>query len=323
MSTTTAAAPRLIAGPDATREQWLAERRKGVTATEIAAVMGLSPWESPYSLFYRKLGELPEIEDNDAMRWGRRLESAVIAEFTERHPELHVAPGGLYAGAVRTWQLATPDGLLYADGATQAPIAGLEVKTAGSYDGWGDEGTDDIPLQYRCQALWQLDVLGVDEVRFAVLFTHARKYREYLVQRDEDDLTLMRTAGSDFLDQLATGVPPAVDWRPETAKALKNLHPGLVDVAVEVPVDVADEYDEARAAAKVADERKQLAENRLRELIGDGKTAVCGDRKVASRSVYDQTRIDTDRLAREFPDAYAACSKTTTVNKLNPARRAS
>jgi hypothetical protein len=37
-------------------------------------------------------------------------------------------------------------------------------------------------------------------------------------------------------------------------------------------------------------------------------------------SVFSRGGIDADRLRREFPDAYAACRTTTTVDKLTPSR---
>src|SRR5258708_35784072 len=72
----------------APREEWLAARRQGITAGEVAAVMGVSSWESPYSLFYRKTGDLPEQGDNEAMRLGRHLEDYVWQRFAELHPHV-------------------------------------------------------------------------------------------------------------------------------------------------------------------------------------------------------------------------------------------
>ena len=50
------------------RAEWLKAREGGIGASEVAAVVGLSKWDSPYSLFLRKTGQVPPIEENDAMR---------------------------------------------------------------------------------------------------------------------------------------------------------------------------------------------------------------------------------------------------------------
>ena len=35
-------------------DEWLAEREKGIGASEVAAILGLSPWDTPFSLWLKK-----------------------------------------------------------------------------------------------------------------------------------------------------------------------------------------------------------------------------------------------------------------------------
>jgi predicted phage-related endonuclease len=46
----------LVCGTD-DREAWLAARRTGVTATDIAVILGLVTWDSPFALHHRKQGD--------------------------------------------------------------------------------------------------------------------------------------------------------------------------------------------------------------------------------------------------------------------------
>ena len=127
---------RLILTPAAAvdRATWLAARRQGVTASEIAAVLGISPFTSAFNLFYVKAGVIDEEYDDDRLSLGRHLEPWVAERFAAAHPEFTVrAPGGLWANAVRTWQLATPDAVLY-DGAGSEPVGVAEFKTSATYD---------------------------------------------------------------------------------------------------------------------------------------------------------------------------------------------
>lgn len=322
---------RLILGPDATRDEWLAERKHGVTASEIAAILGLSPWESARSLYHLKRGEVGDDTDADHMRWGRRLEAPIADEFADRHPEFSVLPGGLFAHDERPWQLATPDRLLYDGSPTyglverdgeidREPTSALEIKTGASLDEWGDDGSDEIPTHYRCQVLWQMDVLGVPEARVALLVA-GRTYREYTVTRDEDDIAFMRDAARDFLDSVDLGTPPDVDDTAATQRVLKQLHPDLDDIEVEIDRKVAHEYRKACGAARVAATRKTQAENQLREQLGNGRYAMHAGVKIATRSVHQHRSIDTKRLRADQPDLADAYTKKTTVNKIQPAPR--
>ena len=60
------------------REQWLQERTKDVTSTEVSALYGLSPYKTEFELFHEKRdGLVVNIQSNERMRWGNRLEAAI------------------------------------------------------------------------------------------------------------------------------------------------------------------------------------------------------------------------------------------------------
>lgn len=315
-------------------ERWHELRRAGVTASEIAAVMGLSKWDSPFSLYWKKVNGWAT-EDSDVMSTGRHLEPSIADWwFAECDPLENVVPGraGLYAHPERPWQLATPDRLIqlpcdwcdaagervdprtgdYVDcqgcGGTAAagpPIALLECKwVAHSWDGWGEQDTDDIPVYYRAQCQWQLDVLGVDEVFVAALGPGG--FRAYRVQRDETDLKLMRAAGAAFHQRLVEQDPPDLDSHSATLGALKRLHPSVGDGEVSVTADLAEEYRQARTAKKAAEVRVDACEVLIRAALGsEFNRAVCNGKSVASRSVFDRKGFYVE---------------PTTIDKLTPGR---
>jgi putative phage-type endonuclease len=288
----------LVLPGTAAEADWLDARRKGVTASEIAPLMGLSNWTSPYALFHRKLGNLPEQEDNLSMVVGRHFEGFVADLFYERHPEFTALGNGqeLYAHPDRPWQMATPDRLLYPE--CYPPwlpdiadvLAVLECKTSSSYDEWGEDGSDDIPVKYRCQVLWQCDVLGVGAWFVACLFMHSRKLRVYHGEVDDQaraDLDLMRAEAEIFLRMVQRGDEPPVDWRPATGDALKALHPDLEDRTAVVTLTLASQYRRACAAYKRAEQRKKLADHKLRHAAGNA--ARISDKRgdaVAQHQIY-------------------------------------
>jgi putative phage-type endonuclease len=323
------------ATPD--NERWHELRRAGITASEIAAVMGISPWESPFSCYWRKVCGW-RTDDSDIMSTGRRLEGAIADWWaTQNGPYLIVHEAGLYAHSDRPWQLATPDRLIcdpqmhdnpFPDDpsyehrhADEDVIALLEVKwLAYSWDGWGEPGTDQIPVYYRAQALWQLDVMGVDEVYIAALGPGG--FRAYgPIVRDEDDLQVMRKAGEEFARRLAEQDPPPLDGHSGTLAALKRLHPSVGEGAVEVASQLATDYAMARLARKTAEDGIAICEAQLRATLGSTYARATYDGKlVASRSVFEQGRIDGARLRAELPEIAAAYTTKTTVDRLNPGR---
>src|SRR5260370_13630683 len=98
----------------------------------------------------------------------------------------------------------------------------------------------------------------------------------------------MRQAASEFLERIAYGDPPDVDWRPATTDALKHLHPSVEDVDVTIGSALAKRYLAACRRVKEAEQKKHLYENRVRALIGPGRRAVDRGAPGARRRVYDR-----------------------------------
>lgn len=307
---------------------WLAARSRGVTASEIACVMGLAPasWDSPYSLYHRKLGILPQRADGLALRVGRHFEELVADLFGERFEDAVAIGDGrqLYAHPGRQWQMATPDRVLWGSG-TGAPYAVLECKTDGGYDGWGDDGTDEIPVHYRCQVLWQCSVLGLDTWYVACLFTHSRTLKVYTGTLGDDaqaDLAVMLREGEEFLSRLLERREPDIDWRPATRDAIAWRYQDLADTDVTIDEDLADSYADAIRAHDQAEQLKDEMTSKLMAVIGDGRRAihpVTGDR-IATRSVPSPKRIDVGRLRELYPDVAAELTRSKPEPRLLPAR---
>ena len=259
---------------------WYEARREGITASEIATILGLSRWDSPLSLYFRKRGELDDEDDNHRMALGRALESYALQCFTEL-TGIGTELCGLVASLERPWQLATPD-------AVCGPIP-AEMKTALSEDGWGPSGTSSVPIAYRCQLLWQMDTLGADHGYLCVIFLRSGEPRWYQVFWDSGDVGVMREAGEEFLARVRADDPPPADALDATRKALKARFPA--DPAVPDAVcgaALVRSYRAALRADHAAAERKALAENRIRELMGQSLRLVSPDGDIiATRRVYE------------------------------------
>lgn len=306
--------PATEATPDNPR--WHELRRQGVTASEIPVILGLSTWESPWSLWHRKRGLLDDTPAGESAYWGRHLEDAIADAAIDRvdsHVQMAFARGGLYCHPDRPWQMATPDRLVFHDGEL---VALLEIKHPRSLAGWGDDGGDDVPEAYLAQCLWQADVMGVGEVWLAAYAAHEMRVYRILVDRHLDDLELMRSMAYEFL---TSEEPPPLDAHPATVAGLKALNPSVEDREEWVPADVADAYRRARAELAAAEARAKQAEAELRAAMGPARYAVDPQGvPVASRSVYTRRGIDIKRLRADHPDIVAAYVTESTVDRLYP-----
>lgn len=259
---------------------WTAARRSRIGGSEIAAVLGLSPWESYFSLWHRKAGNLGNVEDTELMLWGRLQEEPIARRFAIRHPELTVRRCGTYVNRERDYQLVTPDRVLFArDGSEWEP---LEIKNAYSDEEWGPDGSDEVPIYYRCQVQWQLDAFSRPRCRMAVYFG-GDEYREFLIPYDAADVTILRKRAEEFLASVRDGRLPELDGHAATYRAVRELHPGIERRDVNLTAAVALPYLAALNAEKDADEAKRCATAEVATVLGLGRRAMWNGKSIAVR----------------------------------------
>jgi len=297
--------PVLIGNHRPGSKRWHAARAKGIGASEIAAVLGLHPWQSPFSLHHRKAGSFAdEFADSPAIHWGHRHEALIADEWAVLNPWATVKRCGTYARHDDPWMTANPDRLVYDSEADDRDElqAVLEIKNTRHADGWGPDGSDEIPVHYRCQVMQQMHVMEVPVAYVAVLIGGS-DYRSYTIDYDPAEAAMLARAGRAFWRDVQAGIAPPIDASQATTDTLKRLHPDVEDTEVMVDADLAADYRAALLAAQEADRTKQAATNRLLDAIGPGRVAVdpAGVR-LATRSVSTPSRFDRAALKRDHPD---------------------
>ena len=82
--------PEVIVDTDVlSRDEWLNYRRLGIGGSDVAAIMGISPFATIRDLYYDKVGIEPQIEDEEESNWvakevGHRLEDLVAEIFSKK-----------------------------------------------------------------------------------------------------------------------------------------------------------------------------------------------------------------------------------------------
>lgn len=285
-------------------DEWHGFRAQGIGASEMAAVLSLSPWASPWSLWAAKLGWLPKREPSDKMQFGHRIEPVVADWFTEQ-TGLHVARPDqgvemMCANPDRPWLRATPDGIVTEDEPSKTqisfwletdwePLGGFEMKYDSQSKRWPR-----IPLHYQVQGQAQMAVTGWDRVWFAVL--HGWRLEVYELERDQADIDFMIERAERFwADHVLTGDPPPVDDTDATAAALAAVYPGRTpEETIELDDDVIGWLDKLAQAKKDQADAKRAgkrASAEIRARIGSYTYATVGGVQVAS--LKSQTRTTT------------------------------
>lgn len=150
------------------REEWLGYRLSGIGSSEVATILGLNPWETPYQLWRRKKGLDQGKEETFAMKAGHYLEDAVSMfwhDETGRDIIKRSAIDYLIVNPEKNYMRVSPDRTFWLSDSRKPQDKGiLECKTTQmKIDG------DDLPKHWFCQLQYQLGVAELTQGSLAWL----------------------------------------------------------------------------------------------------------------------------------------------------------
>ena len=291
----------LVSTEDMPYADWLEYRKQGVGGSDASVVCGINRYKSPVELWMDKTGQIPPQEAGEAAYWGTQLEPFVRAEFTKRTGIEVSQFKNLLQSEEYPFMLANLDGIC------EVPDYGtciFEAKTASAYK--AGEWEDTIPDEYMCQIQHYMAVTGYAGAYIAVLIG-GNTFRWKFVERDEELISMLIELETDFWNHVQDCTPPPLDGSDASAKFLAQRFPSSTPKShITLPDTAADllsEYDEACAQLEIVTEKKQKAENLLKEMMGENEVGTAGGRVVTWKSVA-QERLDSKTLKAEHPTLY-------------------
>jgi putative phage-type endonuclease len=311
------------------REAWLEDRRSGIGGSDIAAVLGLSPWETAVDVWLDKTGQATgdDVGNNEAVRWGMLLEDVVAREYSERtdravqrvnrilrHPEHEWAIGNIDRAVVAPGSRVR----VSSDGGTLLGASGLlEVKTASMFKAseWGRDGDEDaVPLHYQAQVMWYLGITGQQWCDVAALIGGQRMVIRR-IHRDDETIAAMLERAHDFWHRhVLTRTQP----EPANAKDVERLFPADNGEAVEATDDLLEAYNaarEAKARMAQAEADFEAAAERIKLALGDRSALTLNGKPLVTWKAAKPTRrTDWKAVAEALhapSDVIAAHTKET------------
>lgn len=287
-------APEIIIPND--RQHWLELRTQDITSTEMSALFGANPYGTLFELAHQKANKtIVELEENDRMKWGKRLEES-IAKGVAEDQGWEVRRANEYIRLPHLRIGASFDFFIGDDGI-------LEIKNVDALafrEGWfiDDNGHVEAPAHIEFQVQVQLLVSGR---KYAYIAALVGGNRVVLIKREADlavhDAILVQ-AGA-FWHKIDNNIPFHPNFE-EDAAFIATLYgfaqPGKVwDVkGDEVIRNLALEYANAADNEKEAKKRKDGIKAQLLMAIGDHEK-VLGDGFTISAGMVGPARVEYDR----------------------------
>lgn len=269
-----------------------------VTASKVAGILSISPWDSQYKVWCVMAGLIPPDPENEAMRRGNMLEDAVLNWWLADNPdaiELGRQVTCQISGPDEPWAAATPDMIVTSGGDTEI----VDAKTASDDEGWGRPGTDEAPKYYIASSMWQLAMHPeAARVRLAVLFGRPFTMREYVIERDDELCGALIDHCRAFHATVVSGVMPPLDDSVATYEAVRAQHPDIDrDLDVQITEAQASDWLASKAAIESADRWHRGATTVLLDQMGKARRAMCDGSVIARRQPHASGSVSLVRVA--------------------------
>lgn len=292
----------LILSSSAPREAWLAERKNGITATDISALMGASKYKNAIDVWQDKLNMSqddtfePAIGHMEAAFWGIELEEIVARKWAEKHG-VKIRRIGIIAHEDKDWQRASIDRLV--SGCKDGKCA-VEVKTRSARvsDVWDRHIPDDVEFQVA----WQLHVSGLDHIHVVALLGGQRLVEHVLHAKDISAHVLEESALKVW-QAVQSGTPPELPeamWTQDYLDAKFPNRDGEIEVQ-DADVMVA-EFDMLDAEMKDLKARHDALKTKLIGALGEHEVALANGRPVYTYKAQSSRRLDSKALAELHPE---------------------
>jgi putative phage-type endonuclease len=291
--------------------KWLEERRKGIGGSDVAAILGLSPFKTAFQVYQEKRKEVEDWQGNESTDWGKRLEPAIRQWYSDTTGRSVRLPDKIIYNEKHPFMLASIDG--FTDDSR-----GVEIKTARSGKGWGEPGTNEIPDYYAVQCHHYMIVTGfpVFDVPVSIMGDHPKLYE---VPADKEIHEMIIDAEANFWQRVVDGNPPdPVTYADAVARFGKAKSEGVV-VADDKIISLVNDLKDSRNMVKTHEDYEEDIKTQIIIALGErGDTLIdsFGNTILTYKLSNGRKSFDGKRFKKEHPDLYQQYLKTS-----EPSRR--
>lgn len=290
----------------------LEARKECIGASDVAAIVGESPFKDAFSLWCEKTGKVPAPEVGEAAEWGNLLEPVIMQQAGKVLGKRVVKPTSSFTHPDLAFVTVNPDGFVEASKRGN-PI--VEAKSTSIAEGWGEDGTDQVPMHVLIQVTMQMRCTDSAFAHVARLYHRMGHpdFKLYTIAFSKTFAELLDERVDDFWNNhVQKDIPPE-----PTALSLPVLG-SIRRAAKVVPIEpaIVQAFTDARARVKEAEAVLEDAKAKLLHALGDGDSGEVPGWRVKYQQI-NTDRVDVDALRGIAPELVARCTKPSSYRKLD------
>lgn len=322
-------------------EDWLGYRRQGIGGSDVAAIMGVSPFATLRDLYNDKCGNPDVIQTEDnwvAKEVGHRLEDLVAKIFAYKTGYKVFAVRKLFRHPFHSFMQANVDFFVELPDGSIA-ILGCKTTNYNSKEKWNDGA---VPVNYEWQCRHYMAVMNLSCAYIACLYGNNENEFVYRrIDRDEVIEADMIEMEAHFWNEYVLGriEPPYTESGDLVLESIRR-HYGELDPTVDAVIlptsmavkleqylDLAAQKSLLSQQIKELDEQMKIAYAPIVDVMKTSCSAVCvfgsNTYEVRNKPVF-RTSISKDKLQKleeTHPDLYSEYTETTEGRRFSVKRK--
>jgi putative phage-type endonuclease len=284
------------------RNEWLDYRRAGIGSSEIATIVGLNPYETPYQLWRRKIGLDEPKSETFAMKAGHYLEDAVSqfwSDATGRQIIKASAGDWIVRNDEKPFVQVSPDRTYWLDDNRSNDNKGiLECKTTQrAID------ADDLPKTWFCQVQYQLGGAEIQQGSIAWLTAGREFGYQDLTLVPDFYAWLVEEAERFWIDNVMGGKEPdCANVQDVLIKFNRHTDSKVIEVGDEI-MQAYNQLKDVRAEISKLEEQKEALEAKLKMGFGDAEAISYGGNTLATwKAGKDSEKFDAKAFQADHPE---------------------
>lgn len=313
---------------ESARQVWLQSRRLGVGGSDVAAILGLSKYKSPYQLWLDKTNraDLDDSESEPAY-WGNQLEDIVAKEYAKRNGVKIQRVNATIHNPDHEWMIANIDRAII-----NPEISGnvrikegklttdriLECKTANQYLAklWGDEQSEQVPDYYLTQCQWYMGNTGASICGLGVLIG-GQKFRSYQIEFDAELFAMLQEECSKFwFDNVQADIPPAPTTFDDVLHRWSKHNADQALTADDETAQIVADYRDLNSTIKEASKELDDLKLQICTRMEDAEMIIQEEKRLATFKYQERNTLDSKALKATYPDIYEQFIKISSTRVL-------
>lgn len=285
-----------------TEKQWLDERLKDVTSSEVAALFHMSPYMTELELWHHKKNQTQqEFKDNDRMKWGDRLEPAIARgiasdmSWTVSPMKYYLRDTSIKMGSSFDFRITQIDGKDCNGILEIKNVDYIQLKQKWIFDDETKECIEAPPhIELQCQ-----QQLAVSKADFLYIGALIGGNNVILIERKPNAkiINKIRAKVSYFWDSIKANKQPAVDFERDAAfirQLYSYAEPGKIMEGTEEIDQLVSSYSEIVKKEKAIQKEKDKIKSHILTLINENEK-VTGKNYTISAGMVGPSSVSYER----------------------------